>query len=38
LYVFAPELVAPVVTSPELAKKVTASPMLLEALRFFFQT
>jgi hypothetical protein len=37
LYLFAPELVASVVTSPAVVKRVSVSPLLLEALRFFFQ-
>jgi hypothetical protein len=37
LYLFAPELVAGVVTNPAVMKRVSVSPLLLEALRFFFQ-
>ncbi len=38
LYLLAPELVSPVISSPAVVSKVTASPLLLETLRFFFQT
>jgi hypothetical protein len=37
MYLFAPEIVAAVVSSPPVVKRVTALPWLLEALRFFFQ-
>ncbi len=38
LYLLAPELVSPVISSPAVVARVTSSPLLLETLRFFFQT